>query len=329
MRDAPPVSNQYHLADIDASNAGEMRALFAEVFNKQMSEAFWQWKYQHATGHSIGVWHGAALVAHFGGVGADIVWAGKPARAVQIVDVMVSPRVRNGVRSQSPFFLMARQFLQRYIGYQQPYLLGYGFPSHRHLQLAARLNLYAPVGDMTEMRLENPSPRWHDRWWHTALLTRHNLPAFHSKIDILWAQMQQSLPTAIMVRKDSARLSYRYLKHPEHSYVVWLIQQQLTSTPKALVVLKLESDKVLLMDAICDYQRLAEVLRWTALQVRQQWQLPLTAWLSTAFALQYCPAGAELQPLPIATPANIWTAAPTPAELQDRWCLMAGDTDYL
>jgi hypothetical protein len=31
----------------------------------------------------------------------------------------------------------------------------------------------------------------------------------------------------------------------------------------------------------------------------------------------------------ITTPANIWTPGPAPEELNDRWWLLAGDTDYL
>jgi hypothetical protein len=331
--DSQPLSSksELRLGDIDASNAAEMRSMFERIFAKPMSEAFWRWKYRADRGHALGVWQGDRLVAHYGGIGADIVMDGKASRAVQIVDVMVDPAVRNSVRKTSPFFLATSTFLNRFIGYKQPYLLGYGFPSHRHLQLAERLNLYAAVGEMSELQLSAKAAKLDRLLYRWQQVPGHLLQKHESTLNRLWQQMQQSLPAAILVRKDVERLRYRYVEHPEHQYEFWLLRRRLTNKALAVVVLKPEPGRVLLMDVIADLAALPNALMQTARLVQQRWQQPLAAWLSTAQvpSLRLSDRYVQVKPLPICTPANIWTEGPQPAELKDRWWLMAGDTDFL
>jgi hypothetical protein len=319
----------YYLADINEHNADAMRDLFRKVFNNEISEAVWRWKYLPTNAHSIGVWLGDELVAHYGGIGAEIVMDGKPAKAIQIVDVMVLPAARHGVRSQSPFYLAGSDFLDRFIGYQQPYLLGYGFPSNRHLHLAEHLKLYASVGSITELSITKAASRWYDCFWTWQALTQANIQQHAAALEQVWRAMQYSLPNAILVCKNAQRLRYRYLQHPEQQYQLYLLRHRVTNSLQAVVVLKQEAARVLLMDVVCEHQRLATVLRRCAVLAKNQFGLPLAAWLSTAYAQALARDGIQLTELPIATPANIRTLGPSPAELQDRWWLMAGDTDFL
>ncbi len=309
-----------------------MRQLFERIFHKPMSEQFWRWKYRADCGHALGVWQGDELVAHYGGVGADIVMDGQAKRAVQIVDVMVDTSVRNAVRRTSPFFLSTSKFLERFIGYQQPYLLGYGFPSHRHLQLAEHLKLYAAVGEMSELSFAAaPAATLRGIFHKWEQLTTQNIEKHEGELNALWQQMQQSLPRAIIVRKDAARLRYRYLDHPEQQYELWLLRKQLTREVVAVVVLKREAARVLVMDVVGVLSELPTTLHLTARLAWKRWKLPLALWLSTAHVKTMdLPARlAQVTPLPICTPANIWTEGPPPDELKDRWWLMAGDTDFL
>ena len=320
------------LGDIHTDNAVQMRHLFERVFGKPMSERFWHWKYRADCGHALGVWQGDELVAHYGGMGTDIVMDGKARRAVQIVDVMVDVSVRNAVRKTSPFFLAASAFLERFIGYQRPYLLGYGFPSHRAMHLAEHLKLYAPVGNMSELAFAAAPPaQWSSIIHKWEPLTAANAAAHAGEVDALWQRMQQSLPRAIIVRKDFARLRYRYLEHPEHQYALWLLRKRMTGEALAIVVLKPEAERVLLMDIVAGLGLLPNTLRLAAGLSWQRWQLPMSLWLSTSHlqAMELPAKLGHVNPLPICTPTNIWTDGPTPAEVKDRWWLMAGDTDFL
>ncbi len=50
---------------------------------------------------------------------------------MQIADLMVDPDVRHAVRSRSPFYLSGKMFLESTVGYDNDFLLAYGFPSDR------------------------------------------------------------------------------------------------------------------------------------------------------------------------------------------------------
>jgi hypothetical protein len=322
------------LLEVRPLAAGDLPAiqgLFEDVFKHDLSDAFHGWKYREGQSAAVGVFRAGKLVAHYAGIGADILLQGKQAKAMQIVDVMVSIDARNTTGANSPFFLAASTFLQRHIGYRQPYLLGYGFPSHRHLRLAQHLNLYAPVGGMTELLMDARcnTGQWGNlrfRWRH---LNHTNWTRYAASVNRLWQGMQGSLMSGILVRRDAERLAYRYLRHPHQGYWVWLLESRLTGTPSAIVVLKQQADRLLLMDIVAPLNQMRDTLHLTAAQTSRQFSLPLLAWFSSSYAAQVAPAAARLTTLPISTPANIWTDGPKPADLQDRWWLTAGDTDFL
>ncbi len=331
MDPVTPVShhNRFRLDEIRAGNAGEMCRLFGQVFGKPMSPAFWHWKYPHSGGHGIGVWDGDELVAHYGGAGVEVVLDGQLVHAVQICDVMVSPKVRQGVRKQSPIFLATSTFIDRFVGYGEEFLLGYGFPSNRALQIAVHLGFYAEVGKMSELRFPKVAARISDWLYRWQPVEPDQFTSHVGTVDLLWQQMQRSMPEAVLVKKDAARMSYRFLQHPEHRYHIWLLQQRFTGKTVAAVVLKEENDRILVMDIVGARSSFNQVLRQLAIAARRRWPQPLVFWLSTAYAEQLQIAGMETTMLPISTPANIWTKGPSPEQLMNRWWLTAGDTDFL
>lgn len=314
---------------LTAADKPAMLALFKAVFGHEMSEALHAWKYRPDHSGAVGVFRDGRLVAHYAGVGADIVCEGQHARAIQVVDVMVGKEERNAVREQSPFFLAATRFLQDYIGYGNPYLLGYGFPNNRTMQLAEHLKLYAPVGSMSELTMSvTTAPCMADVRWTWRALTVENFQKYAARLDSLWRDMQESLLEAILVRRNSQRILYRYLQHPQNQYDAWLLQTLLGNV-KALVVVKREAERVLLMDVLAPLDDFPEVLRLTAIEATRRFAMPLVAWVSTSRLSRVAPPQAIVKALPISTPANIWADGPKPAELQDKWWLMAGDTDFL
>ncbi len=331
MESATKVSQheRFRLDEIHAGNAGEMCQLFAQVFGKSLSVDYWQWKYRQSGGHGIGAWDGEQLVAHYGGIGVDVVLDGKLVRAVEICDVMVSPAVRNSVRKYSPFYLATSTFIDRFVGYGQEFELGFGFPNDRHLLLAERLGFYSEVGTMSELRFPKAAARFTDRFNHWQSVEADQFSHHANELDALWEQMWRSMPAAIVPSKSAAKLQYRFLQHPEHRYQVWLLRQRITGKVKAAVVLKIDPERILLMDLIGARADFTSNLRQLVNSVAQHWSQPLVFWLSTAHAERLEIAGLEIKPLHISTPANIWTKGPTAAELMNRWWLTAGDTDFL
>ncbi|HTQ98624.1 MAG TPA: GNAT family N-acetyltransferase [Candidatus Acidoferrum sp.] len=323
------ATQRFRLAEIRPDDAGDVRQLFERIFNKPMSAAFWDWKYRQSGGCGIGVWDRDILVGHYGGTGVTVLFEGRPVPAVQVCDVMVDNRVRHVARRLSPYFLATSTFLEHFLGQGQRYLLAYGFPSNRHLALGVHLGLYAEVGTMSEVKISAPQPRIGDWLYRWQPLTIDDTAQWQGQVERLWQAMAQSLPAAAMVVKNAARLNYRYLQNPEQRYHLWLLTRRLTGTPLALVVVKEEAERILVMDVIGDRRRLETVLRMTSVEANRRWQKPLMFWLSTVQADTLDLPGIEQTPLPISTPANIWTDSPAPERLRDRWWLTAGDTDYL
>lgn len=314
--------------ELNVEDAPAVRRLFAEVFQKPMSEGLWRWKYAGGQGHGIGVWRGRELVAHYGGMGRDMLYFGQARRAVQITDVMVKAAGRGAVRKSSPFYLAGAAFLERYIGYAQPYLLGFGFPSERHMRLAQRLGLYAPVGAMVQTLWETAGAR------PPLALAAHPLTSAdweenRQAVDGLWQGLADDLATYIVARKDAAFLRERYLRHPEHHYALVLLRRRLTRGPVGLAVLRLEQDHALLMDVVCPLRHLPAVLRAALAESARAGRPRMKTWCSRAFARRFQVHGAVQNDLPIITPTNILTPAPAPEELRDKWWLMPGDTDFL
>jgi hypothetical protein len=61
-----------------------------------------------------------------------------------------------------------------------------------------------------------------------------------------------------------------------------------------------------------------------------RWGLPvLTAWVSAAYAGVFRSESVYGTGAEIPIPTNVWTEGPRVEELQDRWWLMMGDTDFL
>ncbi|MEK9648838.1 MAG: GNAT family N-acetyltransferase, partial [Gammaproteobacteria bacterium] len=137
---------------VEPRDAGAVRALFRKIFNEDMSQRHWEWKYLRPQSRAVVVYKDDALLAHYGGVGRDIILEGKKSTAMQIADLMVDPDVRHAVRSRSPFYLSGKMFLESTVGYDNDFLLAYGFPSDRAMGLSERIGFFAPVGRMMEVR---------------------------------------------------------------------------------------------------------------------------------------------------------------------------------
>lgn len=304
-------------------------SLFAEVFGHELGQDLWNWKYRRPDAHAVGVFRDGELVCHYGGLGARIVCKGLPATAIQIVDVMVKPAARYAVRKQSPFFLAGSAFLQRFIGYERPYLLGYGFPSDRHMKLAAHLGLYAPVGQMKEATWDTTaasSPGWSIQLQE---LDAGNYAAAATTLDALWEQLRHDLREHIVVAKTAAWIEQRYLCHPTRTYRLVLVRRRFGGQPLGLLVLQQEAQRMLLMDCLGPLAHWPELLHCARALALTAGSARLATWCGTAFADLFAQDAAVLQTLPISIPANIWTPGPAPATLRDHWWLLPGDTDYL
>lgn len=302
--------------------------LFKKIFQQDMTTEHWRWKYELPYSREIVVYRNEELVAHYGGVGSQVLLAGEESTAIQITDLMVDPVVRNMVRSASPFYLSAKYFLESFVGYKNPFLLAYGFPSERAMGLSEKLALFTPVGKMWEAS-------WQVKATNNYLkgriieLNKKNFSCFKKKINSLWGKTAQALNKHYVCKKDADYFSWRYLIHPSKNYSLYLVESRITGKPKALLVLKMEADKCMIMDMLANL-RDTELAIGRVINICAQKRCPeLFTWHSDSFAELFSVHESRQKELPIIIPANICSKGPEPDTQINKWWFMPGDTDYL
>jgi hypothetical protein len=325
-----PVEGRGELTarEVQAQDAPAMRALFAHIFKKEMSQALWDWKYARPQSAALGVWRGDELVAHYGGVGFTATFKGKAVEIVQICDVMVDPSVRHVVRRQSPFFLASKAFIERFVGPGCRYSFGYGFPSDRHTELALRLKLYAPVGRIWELGWDVVEPERIPLFLKTQKLEAANFARHAPMLDTLGVQQRTDLGERVVIHRSADFIDWRYLRHPHERYELVLVTHRITGRAIGLCVLKVEAERVLWMEALAPLANLPALAQVARAETWRLERRKLALWCSAPDIDRFGNV-TSAKALPITTPANIWTPGPTPEELQDRWWLVPGDSDYL
>jgi hypothetical protein len=241
---------------------------------------------------------------------------------------MVTAKERSQFTRQGAFFLTAATFLECYIGYGVKTWLGFGFPNQRAMKVAQHLNLYAPVGKMIELRWQTKAGRP-----YLATRVRHLLPHDSAKnqiiVEKLWQRMRRGLRQALVAVRDWQYMQHRYYHHPFKAYEVLLITRRFTGQALTIAIIQREGEVCHLRDFIGNPKHLALTIQ----QVRRlagNWGMrQMHLWITTNFLAKVPLAEAEQHPLPIDIPHNIWSPSFASEEINNKWWLMSGDTDFL
>jgi hypothetical protein len=312
-----------------STDAEAICRLFEKVFKEEMTLAHWRWKYERELSRAIVVYRDKQLVAHYGGVGTKVLQEGKESTAIQVTDLMVDPQVRNAVRSNSPFYLSAKKFLESFVGFDKPFLLGYGFPSDRAMDLSEKLGLFTPVGNMWEARW----PVKQDQSLNVKniiTLDRNNFPQFKNKLNSLWHKFSDQFSNHYICCKNADYFKWRFVEHPSKKYSLHLVVGRLSRLPKALFVLRHdENNKSMLMDVLGRSLDLEDIIKLAMVISAQKGSSELIAWHSDNFKKTFSVLSPEQEPLAIKIPANIGSNGPAPELQKNKWWFMPGDTDYL
>ena len=313
----------------DPAKATQMRALFAEVFGRAMSEAHWQWKYGDGRGAGIGIWDAAGrMVAHYGGVARQACLPGQTCRAFCAADFMVAPSARRALQRKGPAFLAAATFLEHELGFGAPHLVGIGFPNRRAYDLPARLGLYRGVlTRIVEVSLTATAtrPRLTEKVRPLDLAS----PAGQRLADECWQAMQLGLADWKLLQRDGAWLAQRYAGHPDHDYRCYVVARRFSARPLGLVVLRrTPDDRCELLDMVGYRTALPGLLRQARRLAAHLGTSELFFWASDEMLpLLGLPTEAHVADLDVLVPGNGWTAGPPHEALTGHWWLMGGDTD--
>lgn len=328
LDDSSASTNDLIVRFVVPEDVGAFRVLFKKIFNEEMSEAHWHWKYQRPQSRAVGVFNDNRLLAHYGGVGTDIKLEGKDSTAMQITDLMVDPDARHGVRSRSPFYLSGKKFLECTVGFENDYLLSYGFPSDRAMGLSEQLGFFTPVGRMLEVnwQVSSFSTPFFEK---TVFINKANFTEYADMINFLWDKFQKLFSENIVCKKDAEFFKWRYIEHPSKEYRLHMVLNRISGSPIGLLVYRIEKERVFLMDLLGSSLKFDKLIRHALAITKREKRSVLATWCSDTFKNEFSESGAKLLELPILIPACTATTGPAPETQKNKWWFMPGDTDYL
>ena len=318
---------QWRVRSLEKNQMTEMLDLFKHTFHHDMTPTLWRWKYGSNASRAIGVWRENKLVAHYGGIGRNILFFGQPQTAVQIGDVMVDASERGALTRKGPFFLMAATFLERYIGYNKPYLVGFGFPNERAMKVAERLELYAEVGHMIEYSWKPLSkfPLWRTRLY---LIDHHRIKFETAAIDECWQHMAEDLQEAIVGVRDWEYLKHRYLEHPQQQYRIVLVRNRLSGRARGILILRFDPEGCEIVDLIASLAEIPLLITHARRLAGIHGAIRVFCQITENFTSYFAKTGGTQRNANIHIPASAWSNGPTPETLKNRWWLMSGDKDF-
>lgn len=213
-----------------------IRTLFRGVFGADRGDELWEWKYFDPArpGLSVVCRAGGRIVAHCGGIPVTLRHreSGR-AGAMQSVDFMSSRTYPGGTGAGGVFVRTARRFFAE--AAERGVTLLYGFPGERHRLLGEQLLGYVPVENVGELTISSAGSSARDR---LRTITRSDLVRF---------QLPAGLNT-IHAERSSEYLEWRYLRHPQRSYLLLDSRWFLNMRAGALAILGEQEDSFQIME---------------------------------------------------------------------------------
>ncbi|MGZ5031234.1 MAG: GNAT family N-acetyltransferase [Methylobacter sp.] len=317
------LKQTWHVDWAYLSDELELLDLFRAAFGHDMPPELWRWKYQRLDILGAIVRRDNRTVAFYGGLPRAVRLFGSPVTAVQIGDVMVHPQERGILSHKGPFYLAASNFLQRFVGHGKKFSLAYGFPSERAYRLGSRLGLYEQVGEI--MRVSWPALKT-----RPSLKTRTRIlkPEQYTIVDQLWDHMAEAMRDQVIGVRDWDYLQRRYLNHPTLNYQIFLVSSRWTGNPIGIFVTCIQEDSVELLDLITSPEHVP-ILVHNVRRLAWSQNKPLAyAWITAQHAPLLAGETGDITPTNIPLPNFCWMPGIPANELQNRWWLMGGDTDF-
>ena len=332
------TSNRWQAAEAVPEDRDAIRKLFEKVFKQEMSLSHWDWKYQHGRGEGVVVRHGDDVIAFYGAVKRRVLCRGERTNTLQCVGTMVDANQRGSLSKKGPYYLSATTFLKKYIGYDRPYLFGFGFPNARVMKLGEILGVQADIGSVVELE-------WPARPNSLVLGNEIHLSAkSHAcMIEKMWLAMSASLNDRIVIVRDIDYLLYRYKDNPSHRYQFHLVDDD-SGEPQGVLVSRHADGCLLVLDMIAAPDKFEYLVAFAQNLAAQADLNAVRTWITEPDAAIFTAApGAEpgrpsesmerqgvlVRDIGVRIPTSVCAPGPSPESLQNAWFLLAGDTDFL
>jgi len=254
-------------------------ALFKKVFGFELSLQRWRWKFRENPGGEehiyLAVTKSGRIVGQYAGLPVLMNWDGETLRFAQVVDAMVDPEFRAGLKKPGMFVKLAAPFIEAYRGLHKS-VGAFGFPPLHHLRIGRLLHyierhrveqLVRPLdASATNGSDHAPSAHW----------IVEEIPAFDARADRLWARCRPELP--VVVIRDARYLNWRYAQHPEVRYRLLVVRRRLSEEWAGLAVLRLGIGQFGVGEATA---------------CLMDWLVPIDTWWPAVLLLEHCEALAK------------------------------------
>jgi len=234
---AKPAPEPWTARPCQPGDEGQILDLFTRVFGAERSLQHWYWKFRDNPVGEIHVYLAVTvsgqIVGQYAGLPVLFHWGGRTLQFVQILDVMVDPAFRSGLKKAGLFVKLAGRYISDYAGAG-----GYGFPPLAPLRIGERVG-YKALHQVQQLAcsLQKPrAPAW-SRSIASWQWVVEEVQAFDARADRLWARCRSELPVAAI--RDARYLNWRYAQHPEVRYRLLAIRRRGSDEWAGLAVLRL------------------------------------------------------------------------------------------
>lgn len=306
-----------------------VRELFKQVFAVELSLQHWDWKYANGGGVGMVVRDDQnQIAAYYGGVERRILDRGEPALTLQCCDTMVATTQRGTLSKKGPYFLAATTFLDTYIGYNRPYLFGFGFPNKRVMRLGEHLGVQADIGGVVQIEWE---PASQDKLAGESF--NADDPEHSRLLEGLWQAMSAEMGHKILTVRDQAYIQYRYLDNPTREYELTIVRDKDKDKDKdkpiGMVVTRQENGRLLLLEVVGSPTQFPSLVLFCRDLARRKNLSGIYGWVTEADLDLFADEEMTLTDIAVRIPTSVCTDGPPVEELKDKWYLTAGDTDFL
>lgn len=303
-----------------------IQPLFQRAFGLPISTELLHWKYAAERGESWVVQTPSGdIILHCGLFFRDILLAGQPVRAAQLVDLIARPKDSGLSRTQSSFSLLMQRILDDLPRTNNRAGVAFGFPSRRAMRLGEHLGVYRAVDSLFDLRFR-PNKSGYGSPRACELLSFG--AAEEVMADRLWTSMAADLREYCVGIRNAQFFRKRYLQHPERRYILLQVVSAWLRRPIGLVAIRADAEEYELMDIIGAWRDVPDILgaiqNWLAGTPGKTLVFSLTS----HFARQLAPLAESCEETQFRIMGNPQTPAPVLAQMKDRWWLTGGDTDY-
>ncbi|MDP7455598.1 MAG: GNAT family N-acetyltransferase, partial [Gammaproteobacteria bacterium] len=317
-------SSMWQVEDARPEHDSQIRELFKSAFREDMSRAQWQWKYDEGRGVGVVVSRESEIIAYFGGTERRVLFKGEAVCAIQCGDSMVGESHRGTLSKKGPFYLSVTTFLDKYVGFNRPYLLSYGFPNARAMRLAEHLGMYAEVGNLVDVV------------WSAESSSAFSSVEFdfasgdHQRtLEELWVNMAAEFTDRTIGVRDLAYLRHRYHDHPELRYQLHLVHRKSDGKLLGLIVTRQVKDRLLLLDVVAPTNMIRELAGFGRHLASELDCRELYGWLTEIDCHLVADSSLQIGETPLRLPLGVYCEGLQAAEVKDTWFFMCGDSDFL